>query len=294
MFSHARLRLKQYPTLVAAVRLFFNRRDVWRDWWGTRVWKFQRARTTPYGFKLSAGINRAYRLMQQGKFEEQEVHVAQRALEQTDVFVDVGANIGFYSCIALSKGKHVVSVEPQQGNLKVLYKNLSLNNWVSGVEIFPVGLGQAPGVLTLYGASGPSASLLKNWAQYSDRFQQSIPMTTLDILLSNRFSDKNLFIKIDVEGAEYQVLLGAMETLRRLRRPTWLIEICLQEFHPSGINPDYEAIFDLFWANGYEARTANDEARLIQPEDVRSWVAAKYCASGSFNYVFSPKVQLTN
>lgn len=292
MFSQLKLRVKRlkgYPTLVALHHSFLNKRDVWRDWWGTRIWKFQRAQTTPYGFIFSAGINRAYRQMQLGHFEEQEVDVVQRELEQTDIFVDVGANIGFYTCIALKKGRHVVAVEPQQGNLKTLYHNLSLNNWTSGVEVFPVGLAEVPGVLTLYGASGPSASLLKNWAQYSDRFYQSIPVTTLDILLSDRFSDKNLFIKIDVEGAEYPVLRGALHTIRRLRRPTWLIEICLQEFHPSGVNPDYEAIFKLFWDNGYEVRTANEDARLVEPDDVRKWVEARQSGSGSFNYIFSPR-----
>jgi FkbM family methyltransferase len=88
--------------------------------------------------------------------------------------------------------------------------------------VLPIALSQNPGVLTLYGASGPSASLVKNWAGYSARFKQLVPTSTLDNMLSARAQDEQFLIKIDVEGAEAQVLKGAIAIMRRRTKPAWL------------------------------------------------------------------------
>jgi FkbM family methyltransferase len=226
--------------------------------------------------------------MMAGIFEMEEVELIKSILKNSDVFVDVGANIGLYTCIARSLGKQAIAVEPQSQNLECLYSNLKNNNW-NDTEVFPLGLSNKPDLLTLYGASGPSASLLSGWAGYSTHFKRIIPVNTLDTLLGQRFDGKKLFIKIDVEGAEYNVLLGALKTLILSPRPTWFIEICLSEFHPGAINPDYEATFDLFWKHGYEVRTANKEFSLVTPGDIKKWVANKRSTINNFNYLFIPK-----
>ena len=108
--------------------------------------------------------------------------------------------------------------------------------------------------------------------------------------MDNRFLGKKLVIKIDVEGAEYDVLCGALKTLCLSPRPTWFIEICLNEFHPGGMNPNYEAIFELFLQHGYEVRIANEEVTLVTSNDIKSWVANKCSAINNFNYIFIPKL----
>lgn len=75
----------------------------------------------------------------------------------------------------------------------------------------------------------------------------------MDNVLAGRFSGERLLLKIDVEGAEYAVLKGAIATLARTPKPAWLLEICLQEFHPGGANPDFREIFDPFHSHGYVA-----------------------------------------
>ena len=139
----------------------------------------------------------------------------------------------------------------------------------------------------MYGASGPSASLVKNWANYSSRFRIIVPVSTLDNVLAGRLHGKRLFIKMDVEGAEFKVLKGAMETLRLLPKPIWLLEICLEEFHPDGKNPDFREIFNLFWQHGYQAFTATAAPTLVKPSDVANWTAKGHAESGTFNYLFT-------
>jgi hypothetical protein len=111
----------------------------------------------------------------------------------------------------------------------------------------------------------------------------------MDNLIGNRFAGKKLFIKIDVEGAEYDVLKGAIKILTMSPRPTWFIEICLSEFHPGKLNLNYADTFNLFWEHGYEVRLANKENQLITNADIRKWIADKKTNTGEFNYLFIPK-----
>lgn len=224
--------------------------------------------------------------MRVGEFEVAETALILKFLGQVDLFVDVGANLGYYTCLALQNDKPVVAFEPQQQNLKCLLQNLIANHWEDNVEVYPMALSDKPGLLTLYGASGPSASLVKNWAGYSSRYKKTVPVTTLDAVLGSRFPDQQLFIKIDVEGAEYGVLEGATQTIARSRKPICLLEICLHEYHPDNANPNYLQTFQLFWTNGYQAYTAADVPRLVTPDDVSRWVAQGHCDSGMFNYLF--------
>ncbi|QDD12078.1 FkbM family methyltransferase [Candidatus Methylopumilus rimovensis] len=241
---------------------------------------------TPYGFMLVGSKSIHHIAMQKGTFEPAEVSLFEAEFKQSDVFVDVGANIGFYSCIAKTLGKHVIAIEPLPKNLNYLLENLSANHW-DDVEIFPVGLSEKPGFATLYGASSTGASLIGSWAGASQRFKRRIAISTLDVLLGNRFASKKLFIKIDVEGVEYSVLQGSILTLGRHPKPTWVIEICLNEYHPNGMNPNYENIFNLFWNYGYSIHTADLRNLLITPCDVKRWVENGVCDSGTINYKFS-------
>ncbi len=261
------------------------RLHVLKDWWGTRVWKRTTEVVTPLGFKLTSGFHPAYDMMRAGTFEPEECALIAKLVSKVDLFVDIGANLGYYTCLALHKGRPVVAVEPQPQNLQCLFQNLRANGWEDRAEVFPVALSAKPGLLTLYGASGPSASLIKNWAGYSSQFSRVVPISTLDTLVARRPAQR-VFIKIDVEGAEYQVLQGACHVLASVPKPIWLLEVCLQEFHPGGANPDFKKTFELFWGNGYVVYTASQSPKRVTPEEVDAWSRKGYADSGTFNYLF--------
>ena len=247
-----------------------------------------KTRISPYGFKLTGSKSMHHIAMQRGEFEPEETALFMEQFKHADIFVDVGANIGFYSCLAKSVGKHIVAVEPLPRNLDSLLSNLRANAW-DDVEVFPVGLSDKSGLATLYGASSTGASLIGSWAGASRLFQRIIPLSTLDILLGQRFNGKKIFIKIDVEGVEYSVLCGALATMQLNPKPTWVIEICLNEYHPDGMNPDFQNIFNLFWRHGYEVHTADKRNELIRPEDVARWIKSGRSDSGTINYKFIPQ-----
>ena len=283
--------IKRHPALLAIYRrmqyLRYELADL-RDSLSGSIPLGVKDELTPYGFRLYGSATSVHHeAMRKGRFEPEETDLLRRALVSSDVLVDVGANIGFYVCLACHAGKHVVAIEPQPKNLKLLHKNLLANGY-QDAEVIPLGVADKPGTAMLYGPSGTGASIIPGWAHQHTGYHSVISLTTLDILLEGRFAGKKLLIKIDVEGAEYRVLKGAAATLARHPRPVWMAEICLHEYHPRGMNPDYLATFEKFWEHGYEARTANSKQRLIAPEEVRAWVKAGRAGSGVINYLFVP------
>ena len=65
-----------------------------------------------------------------------------------------------------------------------------------------------------------------------------------------------VLVKVDVEGGEYEVLLGAQQLLAR--KPIWVVEITSGEFSPQGVKPTREMTFSEFLARGYKMSRIND------------------------------------
>jgi len=242
-------------------------------------------RATPFGFKFCGN-----RSMEQGIFEMEEVRVVEKILPFTDVFINIGANIGFYCCIAQRYGKYTVAFEPMESNLKYLYKNLVSNGWDKDVEVYPVALGNRSGLITIYGM-GTGASLVKGWAGVSKDFQTVVPVFPLDLLLGNRFDGKQCFFVVDIEGAEDSMLEGAQKFLQLQPKPVWMVEISITDHWPEGIkiNPQLLETFQKFWDTGYEAWTANQELRLVTKEEV---MKIRECGCDSiltYNFLFIEK-----
>lgn len=260
---------KRFPELAGAYHAF----------WLSHEMRKHPEKTTPFGFRFMGNAR-----MQDGSFEPDETRLLQRVASETDVFVDVGANIGYYVCLMRSLGKYVVAIEPLRQNLDFLFANLAANRWTD-VEVLPVGLAAKPGILEIYGG-GTGASLIANWAGASGALHNTIPIGTLDNTLGARFDGRRLFIKIDVEGVELDVLHGARRTLALSPAPRWLIEICLTENHPDGCNPDFPKVFDLLWANGYTARSVEAGLRSVGPTDVERWFANRRRDFGYVSFFF--------
>ena len=127
---------------------------------------------------------------------------------------------------------------------------------------------------------------MKGWADATDAYRSTIATNKLDTLLRDHAEDR-LLIKMDVAGWEFRVLQGATQTLGRSPRPQWLVEICLTEHHPGGINPHFEDVFSVFWKHGYKSYTVGRERRAVGPEDIRRWVRARSRDFGGYNYEFT-------
>lgn len=131
-----------------------------------------------------------------------------------DIVIDIGANVGaatIPAAHAVGERGRVIAFEPGPFALR-LRQNLALNPQLEArVQVVDQGLSDAPGFMlwTEDEANPGNASLGLTGTH-------QVPVTTLDRFLTTYVSTTTRisFLKIDVEGMEYQVLTGAMDTLR--------------------------------------------------------------------------------
>lgn len=156
--------------------------------------------------------------------EEAVQTVLESRLSAGDTYVDIGANFGLHAMLAahyVGPTGQVIAFEPVPENLRLLHRNLKLNDFDSRCEIFACALtaeGGSEVEMTIEPGLSPAASLAENFAGEKIRVQTR----TLDACLDRDTPTPSL-IKIDVEGAEHDVLKGASETLKK--SPDLLIEV---------------------------------------------------------------------
>lgn len=239
------------------------------------------ARETPFGFKMAGPSE-----MTDGSFEQEETPIIQKLIGINDVFINIGANVGYYCCFAGMAKKPIIAFEPHATNSRILLRNLETNGFSEKAEVYPTAVGAENGILKLYG-SGTAASLINGWGGASSENFTLVPVVTLDGVLAGRYRNQSIFILIDVEGAELSVLQGAIETLHRDRKPCWLIEITISEHQPAGteINPNLVATFDLIYNAGYEVWSLCKKPRKIRREEVISIAATAVDTIGIHNFL---------
>ena len=263
--------MERFPRLAIAFRLIRDSRFL-----------YKKPRETQMGFQFIGNKS-----METGKFEPEETKIAKKILKKVDVFINIGANIGYYSCMALKFEKKTVAFEPVWLNLKYLYKNVSANNWDDKIEIFPIALSNRTGIVNIYGG-GTGASLLKGWAGISEQYRNMVPVSMLDIVLGKRFEGKRCFVLVDIEGAEKSMLEGACQFLAMDPKPIWMVEISTTEHQPEGVrmNPNLMSTFQLFWDNGYEAWTANHVPRHVSKKEIEDVCKGRKNIKVTQNFLF--------
>jgi FkbM family methyltransferase len=123
------------------------------------------------------------------------------------VFVDIGANIGYYSLFAASRGARVYAFEPNGRNLWLLNKNARDNRF--NINIFPYAVADTERLMVYTPLQGNGQiSELTDVLPAGD--QEILRSVTLDKALDGMQPD---IIKVDVEGAEGLVMAGAQDTL---------------------------------------------------------------------------------
>ncbi len=126
--------------------------------------------------------------------------------------VDIGANIGVFSCLAASSGARVIAVEPEPHNVELLMDNIVLNGLQDNVRFCTFGISDYEGVATI-GDDGGASSIADDGT-----FGSEISVITLDKLFDIYDLSKVSVLKIDVEGSELPIILGASkDTLNKCK-----------------------------------------------------------------------------
>ena len=150
-----------------------------------------------------------------GTWETELEGVVLDRLSAGNTFVDVGANMGYYSVKAGSRvgpeGK-VICFEPNPDTLPYLRRNMAINGFADRSVIWPAAVGSECGFAQLSFTSGDEAQANIHGHGESE-YSHTIGVHRLDEALADL--EKIALIKIDAEGSEAQALVGAQDLLRR-------------------------------------------------------------------------------
>lgn len=194
-----------------------------------------------------------YTLLDFGSYETDETIFLTSVFHEGDVFLDVGANLGWYSLVLGKKvpKAHIYAFEPIPSTMRVFEKNINLNN-ISNIKTFCLGLFNKEDEMSfLYAEDVSGATSLKLAGQTRGAMPVTEVLcktTTLDIFCRNNAITPDL-IKIDVEGAELMVVQGGVETLKHT--PIILIELLRKWSKEFGYHPN--DVFKILASYGYTA-----------------------------------------
>lgn len=161
------------------------------------------------------------------------------------VIIDIGAHIGLFSVIASqvtgNKGK-VYAFEPAPSTYQLLQKTLSINHNQSVIETFQKAVGRETGKITFFVSDGQAdnGNSLVNYKDDRPLHGIDVEVTSIDAFVKEKKLNKLDFIKIDVEGAEYDTLRGAAETLQNLK------PVCIVAIHPEPIKAKGDRLEDIY------------------------------------------------
>jgi len=185
--------------------------SVQRDASGKPRFKMQipRALATDAGLRLL--INQETR---SGGFEYATRRFLEEHLSPGSVFLDVGAHWGVYALTAATQWRgliDVLAVEPSAVNAKHFRLAVERNGLADRVELVEAAAGARPGRVRLSAEGGTMGHRVREAAADAP----SIPMVTIDGLLAKRrkLRGRPVFMKIDVEGLEPQVIAGARQLI---------------------------------------------------------------------------------
>lgn len=193
------------------------------------------------------------KLIYEGNFEVNEINFVKSHLKPGEIFIDIGSNIGLFSMIGSQKvGSHgkVIAFEPSPTTFERLQLNTTLAVY-DNIEIRNLGLSNSNSklILNISGGGYDAWDTFGTVEEEKRTGQVEVEVSTLDDQLTGVDKTKISLIKIDVEGWEKFVLLGAQTFLQQFS-PALLIEFTGRNTKAAG----YEAseIYDLLAAWGYE------------------------------------------
>lgn len=170
-----------------------------------------------------------------GIYEPDKTQTICSQLKPGQIFIDVGCNKGDFSLLAakiIGKTGSVLAFEPEPDNCQWIEKSIKLNNY-GNIKLFPLALGDKNEDAQLYlGEKSGWHSLVSNPGN-AQKSTIEVKKRTLDSILDEVGNTCVDMIKIDVEGAEMEVLKGASEMFKN--NPDLIV---LLDLHPHmGVNP---------------------------------------------------------
>lgn len=200
---------------------------------------------------------------------------------------DIGANIGLYSIYAAVKHKNlkIFSFEPSTSNLRVLSRNLSINNLNDNVTIVPIALGENNTYFSKFYESnfeegGALNSFKYNRDYIGNKFAYSNSYNILGLSLDELVEKTNMiiprYIKIDVDGLEHFILKGSENLLQSKELKEIFIEI------NENYEEQFKSVIDLMRKNNFIIISKKNSEIIKKSQEF----------SNTFNYHFQRTIKI--
>jgi FkbM family methyltransferase len=216
-------------------------------------------------------------------YEDTSVWLFYHLAKHSNVIIDAGANIGYFSLIAAkaNPGAQVFAFEPMPDIVARFEKNRQLNN-LQNISIQSMAVGETDGKIILYTPIAPpgvalAVSAKEGWL--SNTTTSKAKVTTLDTWCRQNQTGKTSLVKIDCELFEDAVLRGMAAILEK-DKPVLLVEILFPESTEVGNTgkfSNYQEIESLLKKHGYTFYLINSSAlvqvdHLIYNPDCRNYL----------------------
>ncbi len=198
-------------------------------------------------------------------------------LAPDDVVYDIGANIGYFTMLAarrVGRGGQVYAFEPVARNAAAIGRSARLNGF-DGVTVFEKAVGATAGMAELNIARHIGGAMLASIGAPPDRRGSvEVEVVVIDDFIHDRRLRPPTLVKIDVEGAELDVLRGMVRTLR-VHGPVLIVE--LDDATAPGLEAKTAALADLLRGLDYAL------APLAPSYPAAGWSVAHFVARPGFD-----------
>ena len=232
-----------------------------------------------------------------GILEENLTYWFEDQLQPGDVFVDVGAHFGYFTLFAASRvgsAGGVVAVEASPATYRLLQHNIALNPTLDNIRAVNLAASDTGGTLPVYRSQEETTGLTSLNPRPGASLEAKVASKTLWEILTPDERKRMRIVKIDVEGAEFQVVEGLLAHGLKDTRPD--LEIVVETSHDwtyldrRGSVDDMLTLFRAHGLNAYAMKkeTFVDPGTMSRP--LRVW---KDPGWGYFDLVFSRRDQDT-
>lgn len=187
-----------------------------------------------------------------GIYETNQARLIIDHLGSSKRFVDIGANAGYYTLLAskYSPARHL-ALEPLPSNFARLKEHCRLNE-VKHVDFLEAAVSASNGTVEFSDSGNDAANTYKTESTIYNDATITVKTLTLDQLASDYKLDGNVVLKIDVEGAEADVLEGGMNYLKSYH-PVLLL--ATHDCHVAGVK---EKCLEILKTLNYECKLVQD------------------------------------
>ena len=206
---------------------------------------------------------------------------------QKFIFWDIGSNIGLYSIYNAIKNQNskTISFEPSTSNLRVLSRNISLNNLQNKIEIMPLALTNQNNIfLNMNEKNFVEGGALNSFGetynfegkQFEAEMKYKTFGTSIDYIIEKNILEIPDYIKVDVDGIEHLILKGGERVLKDKKLKSMLIEI------NENFVEQYNDILNIMKDSGFEIKEKKNNSDLFDSDEKNSF-------SKVYNFIFERK-----